>query len=118
MFGSFDVGTYNSGLSIGRRLIATGNAQASLPLLRELFAGAAENRRTAMGDLVPEIENWVVPILPPSRIGKRSAYSDRLSNIIAELFSLGRCSEAVRVLVTAVGLNPADSGWLLARAKT
>jgi hypothetical protein len=118
MFGSFDVGTYNSGLNVGRRLIATGNVQASLPLLRELFAGAAESRRTATADLIPEIENWVVPILPASLTGKRSDNSDALSNIITELSSLGLDDEAVRVLVTAIGLNPADSGWLLARART
>lgn len=118
MFGSSYFGTYNSGLKVGRRLLATGNAQASLPLLRELFAGAADSPRTDMASLIPEIEKWVVPILPPSSIGRRSDDAYALSDIVADLSSLGMNDEAVRVLVTAIGLNPADSSWLLARART
>jgi hypothetical protein len=118
MFGTFDVGTYNSGLNVGRRLIATGNAQASLPLFRELFAGAAARRRTAIVGLIPEIQNWIVPILPAGLSGKRSDHSQTLSKIISELASQGQDGEAVRVLVTAMRLNPAESGWLLAQAKS
>jgi Peptidase family C25 len=120
MLGYFDFGNYNTGLDIGRRLIATGNAQGSLPLLRELFAGAAESHRKALGKLVPQIQNWIVPILPADLgfAGTRSPHSDKLSNIVADLSSLGFDAEAVRVLVTAVGLDPAASGWLLSQAKT
>lgn len=118
MFGSSYFGTYNSGLKVGRRLMATGNAQASLPLLRELFAGVAVSPRTDMAGLIPEIEKWVVPVLPPGSIGSRSDDAHALSDSVADLFSLGMKDEAVRVLVTAIGLNPADSKWLLARAST
>jgi len=112
-----DIGSFNAGLGVGRRLISPGNSQRSLPLMRELFAGAAESRSVVMGSIVPGIENWIVPTLPSSSVGKRAVDSETLSDIVAELASLGFNGEAVRVLVTAVGLNPDDSAELLKDAQ-
>jgi len=118
MFGALNTGTLNTGLNIGRRLIATGNVQSSLPLLRELFAGAVNsNRPAASSDILPQIEKWIVPIAQQKLLGGRDIYSDRLSRIIADLTSYGFADEAIRVLVTAIGLDPANSAWLVAAAK-
>ncbi len=118
MFGSSYFGTYNSGLKLGRRLMATGNARASLPLFRELLAEAAAGPGTNVAGLIPEVEKWVVPVLPSGSIGRRNSDAYVLSDTVADLFSLGMNEEAMRVLVTAIGLNPVDSKRLLARAET
>ena len=118
MFGTLDTNALNVGLKIGGRLIVTGNIQGSLAMLREVFAGAVKaNRPTASSDLLPQLVKWIVPIARPKLFAGRDSYSDQLSSIIAELVSDGFTDEAMRVLVTAIGLNPRKAADLVAAAK-
>ena len=119
IFGTLDNRTLNKGLNISLRLVDTGNVQGSLAILREVFAGAtnADRPTAASDDLLFQVVRRVTPIAQPRLFAEGDLYSERLSSIIADLVADGFADEAVRVLVTAIGLNPRMGANLVAAAR-
>lgn len=119
MFGAFggttlNTGTLNAGLNLGQRLIAGGDAQSGLPLLREVFAASVDTKRPAASiGILPRIAKWVVPYAQPNVRHYYGVDFNALPGIIGTLTSSGHADEAIRVLITAMGLDPSKSAWLI-----
>jgi hypothetical protein len=107
-----DYRTLRLALRIVQRLTAGGDSVEGLSLLRELLAGLVNSNQ-----LLEDIEGWTASalrVLPPSNI---AAYSRSLPNIVKTFAASGHANEAVRVMATGAGLDPALSGQLAQAAR-
>jgi hypothetical protein len=109
MFLPLDFRTQTRALQIARRLAAAGNSLEGLSLIRELLAGLVNSNQ-----ILEVIEAWIAAGTRASPTSSDIvALSRKLPAIVEAFAASGYAAEAVRVMATGVGLDPAMSGPLI-----
>src|ERR1700686_2170109 len=109
MFLPLDFKTQTRALQIARRLATTGNGSEGLSLIRELLAGLVNSNQ-----ILEVIEAWIAAGTRASPTSSEIiALCKKLPDIIEAFAASGYAAEAVRVMATGVGLDPAMSRPLI-----
>jgi len=107
-----DLRTLTLALRIARRLTVSSNSAEGLSLLRELLASLVNSNQ-----ILAVIQAWIGSgsrALPPDNI---TMYCKKLPIIIETFAASGHAIEAVRVMATGVGLDPAMGSQLVEAAR-
>jgi hypothetical protein len=89
-------------MDVARRLTIAGSSAEGVSLLRELLVGLVDSKQ-----ILSNIEAWFGPRSRSRASGLMRGYSSQLPGIIRTIAASGHGPEAVRVMASAISLDPA-----------